>query len=60
MDQLDAHDCDQNVTEPQATEDCTKVRMCTTRNCESGLAKACCTQADPAHIAYHLEMALDR
>ena len=30
---------------------------CTTQNLESGLAKACCTQAGPAHAAYHVEMA---
>ena len=28
--------------------------------CESGLAKTCCMQADPAHIACYLEMTLDR
>jgi len=27
------------------------------RNCESGLAKACCTQAGPAHAADHVEIA---
>ena len=27
------------------------------RNCESGLAKACCTQAGPTHTAGHVEMA---
>ena len=27
------------------------------KNCESGLAKACCTQAGPSHFAGHVEMA---
>ena len=46
VDQLHAHDCHQNVTEPQAIH----VQH---RNCESGLAtcKTCCTQAGPAHAA---------
>jgi len=51
VDQLQAHDCHQNVTEPQAIH----VQH---RNCESGLAtctcKPCCTQAGPAHAAHRL------
>jgi len=50
MEQLNAYDCHQNVTEPQDTEYHRKEHVCT--NCESGLAtihKACCTQAGPAH-----------
>ena len=43
--------CSRNVTEPQAKE-YTHVQH---RNCGSGLAKACCTQAGPAHIAGHVE-----
>jgi len=41
------------VTEPQAKE-YTHVQH---RNFGSGLAKACCTQAGPAHIAGHVEKA---
>ena len=47
------------MTEPQATECHTKNTHVYNayRNCESGLAKACCTQASPAHAAGHVEMA---
>ena len=55
--QLHAYNCYQNVTEPQATEYHTRVHTRVQhRNCESGLAKACCTQAGPAHAAGHVEM----
>jgi len=47
VDQLHAYDC------YQVTEYHKKYH----RNCESGLAKACCTQAGPSHFARHLEMA---
>jgi len=60
VEQLHGHDCHQNVTEPQATRYHTKSIAYTCvqyRNCESGLAKACCTQAGPAHAASHMEMA---
>ena len=53
MDQLHANDCHQNMTEPQATE-YTPLQH---GNCESGLAKTCCTPADPAHAAGHLVIA---
>jgi len=58
VDQLHAQDYQQNVTEPQATEYHTKrYTRVQHRNCESGLAKAWCTQAGPAHAAGHVEMA---
>ena len=57
VDQLHACDCYQNVTQPQTTEYHTKSTRVQHRNCESGLAKACCTQAGPAHAAGHVEMA---
>ena len=58
MDQVHAQDYHQNVTEPQATEYHTnKYTRVQHRNRESGLAKACCTQASPAHAAGHVEMA---
>ena len=60
VDQLHAYDRYENVTEPQATEYHTKRYKChgvQHRNCESGLAKACCTQAGPTHTAGHVEMA---
>jgi len=49
MEQLNAYDCHQNVTEPQATEYHKKRRVL-----ESSLAKiykACCTHVGPAHAA---------
>ena len=50
--QVHAQDYHQNVTEPQATEYHTKrYTRVQHRNCESGLAKAWCTQAGPAHAA---------
>ena len=60
--QLHGHDCHQNVTEYLATGYHTKSMAYTRvqyRNCESSLAKACCTQlqAGPAHAASHVEMA---
>jgi len=57
IDQLHAYECYQNVTEPEATEYHTqKVHVYNTRT-ESGLAKACCAQAGPAHATGHVEMA---
>jgi len=55
VDQLHAQDYHQNVIEPQATEYHTKSTH--TYNCESGLAKVCCTKAAPAHTAGHIQMA---
>ena len=49
VDQVHTQDYLHNVTEPQAMYNIGAVR--------SGLAKACCTQAGPAHAAGHVEMA---
>jgi len=57
VEQLHAQDCHQNVTEPQATEYCAESTHIQLGNCESGLTKACCTQAGLAHAAGHVEMA---
>ena len=54
VDQLHAYDCHQNATELQTTEYHKKYTRVQHRNCESGLAKACCTQAGPAHTAGHV------
>ena len=56
--QLHSYDCYRNVTEPQANEYHTKsTHMYNTGTVgHAGLAKACCTQAGPAHIAGHVEM----
>ena len=56
IDQLHAYDCYQKVTEPQATEiiSLKKYARVQHRSCESGLARACCSQADPAHTAGHV------
>jgi len=55
VDHLHGHDCHQNVTEPQATE--YQYTCAQHGNCESGLAKTCCTQAGPAHAAGRVAMA---
>ena len=57
VDQLHACDCYQNVTEPQVTEYQKSTHCTTQEGCESGLAKAHCTQAGPAHTAGHVETA---
>jgi len=57
IDQLHAYDCYQNVTDPQATEYQKRYTHVQHGNCESGLAKAGCTRAGPAHTAGHVEMA---
>ena len=54
VDQVHAQEYHQNVTEPQVTEYHKKYTRVQHRNCESGLAKACCTQAGPAHTAGHV------
>jgi len=56
MKQLHAHIRHQNETEPQATEYHTRGTRVQHRNCESGLAKACCTQVGPANAAGYVEM----
>jgi len=43
--------------EPQITQHHKKYTHVQHRNCEWGLAKACCTQAGPAHAADRIQMA---
>ena len=60
VDQLHAYDGYQNATELQTTEYHKKYTCVQHRNCESGLAKACCTQAGPAHTAGHVAVSQAR
>jgi len=53
---MHTYDCYQNVTEPQTTEYHTKSTHVYNTGTVSQ-AKACCTQAGPAHTTSHMEMA---